>query len=311
MSTDDQLGLFPVDRLIRRSPEGPDLASYDRIVVSSSAGKDSQAMLDYLVQLADAAGVRDRIVVVHADLGRVEWEGTRALAEEQASAYRVRFEAVSRIGGISPGGRSADAPYRKGERFGDLLDHVERRRKWPGPGNARYCTSDHKRGPIRKLITALHREHGVRRPFRVLNCMGMRAEESPHRAAMAPFVRGAAPGTDSREGCTAKRHVDTWLPIHHWTEREVWERIRSSGVRYHHAYDLGMPRLSCVFCIFAPKAALLIAAKHNPALLDEYVRIEDAIGHTFKHGLSLRQVRDELRAGAEPDTSALDGAWGM
>lgn len=39
---------------------------------ASSAGKESQAMLDLLVELADAAGVRDRLVLVHADLGRIE-----------------------------------------------------------------------------------------------------------------------------------------------------------------------------------------------------------------------------------------------
>lgn len=79
----------------------PNLRDYDWIVVSSSAGKDSQAMLDYVVRLADRAGMKDRVVVVHADLGRVEWEGTGELAAEQAAAYGVRFEVVSRIGGIA------------------------------------------------------------------------------------------------------------------------------------------------------------------------------------------------------------------
>ena len=73
----------------------PDLGSYDVILVNSSAGKDSQAMLDYIVELAGAA-LRDRIVVVHCDLGRVEWQGTRELAEAQARYYGVRFEVVKR-----------------------------------------------------------------------------------------------------------------------------------------------------------------------------------------------------------------------
>ena len=51
---------------------------------------------------------------------------------------------------------------------------------------------------------------------------------------------------------------------------------------YHHAYDLGMPRLSCVFCIFAPESALLVAGKHNPDLLKQYVAVEEKIGHSFK-----------------------------
>jgi len=40
---------------------------------------------------------------------------------------------------------------------------------------------------------------------------------------------------------------------------------------------------------------LTIAARHNPALLDAYVAVEDAIGHTFTAKLSLRVLRDEAR----------------
>ena len=101
--------------------ETPDLKSYDTILVNSSAGKDSQAMLDMIVELAKEAGCLDKVVVVHCDLGRVEWEGTAELAEEQAKHYGLRFEKVSR-------------PQ------GDLLTHVETRGKWPSSA-ARFCTS--------------------------------------------------------------------------------------------------------------------------------------------------------------------------
>ncbi|HEX5271798.1 MAG TPA: hypothetical protein VFW33_14975 [Gemmataceae bacterium] len=109
----------------------PDLRAYTWIVINSSAGKDSQAMLDYVVGLADTAGVpRGRLVVAHADLGRVEWPGTRELAEEQARHYGLEFVAVSR-------------PQ------GDLLDHVARRGMFPSP-SVRWCTSDHLCGPPHK-----------------------------------------------------------------------------------------------------------------------------------------------------------------
>ncbi|MFF5573071.1 hypothetical protein [Streptomyces luteogriseus] len=48
------------------------------------------------------AGVLDRIVCVHADLGSAEWEGTKELAAEHAAAYGLRclrFEVVVRNGG--------------------------------------------------------------------------------------------------------------------------------------------------------------------------------------------------------------------
>jgi 3'-phosphoadenosine 5'-phosphosulfate sulfotransferase (PAPS reductase)/FAD synthetase len=251
----------------------PDLGSYDVILVNSSAGKDSQCMLDVVVERARALGVVDRVVVVHADLGRVEWEGTRELAEEQASAYGLRFIAVKR-------------PQ------GDLLDHVRARRKWPA-SNARYCTSDHKRGQVRKVMTSLAaevRERTGKDQARILNCLGIRAQESPARAKRPSFQH-------DRPASNGRRHVDTWHPIHHWTVDEVWARIRQSGVPHHRAYDLGMPRLSCCFCIFAPKAALVVAGRHNRALLEEYVRTEDEIGHTFRKSLPIAEVLDAVEAG--------------
>lgn len=289
--------------------EVPDLASYDAILVSSSAGKDSQAMIDYVVELAGLQAVPlSRLTVVHADLGRVEWKGTVELAREQAEHYGLRFIVTSRIGGVS---KKDGKTYSKGETFGDILDYAERRGRWPDSGN-RWCTSDFKRGPIRRVITQLHREHGARQPFRLLSCMGMRAEESPRRAKMAPLVSGAAPGkVGGSECCTQKRHVDTWLPIQSWTEAQVWERIRRSGVRHHPAYDAGMPRLSCCFCIFAPKPALMIAGKLNPELLDAYVGAEARMGHTFRNGFSLAEIKAAIEAGEETDAGDLSGAWNM
>ena len=259
------------------------LAEWDVILVNSSGGKDSQTTLRQVVLAADAKNVpRHRIVVAHADLGRVEWPGTKALAKEQAEAYGVEFRTMKR-------------PQ------GDLLTHIERRGMFPGPGT-RYCTSDHKRGQIAKIITALDRERRDGDTFRVLNCMGLRAEESPARRKKAAFSRNGYFSTQSRT-------VWDWLPIHGWTEQMVWKDIRESGVRYHEAYDIGMPRLSCVFCIYAPKPALVLAARHNPALLDEYVAVEGRIGHTFRVDVSMAEVKRAVECDSEIE--AVSGKWNM
>jgi 3'-phosphoadenosine 5'-phosphosulfate sulfotransferase (PAPS reductase)/FAD synthetase len=264
----------------------PDLASYDWIVAASSAGKDSQAMLDVLVPLVRAAGCLDRMVIVHFDLGRVEWAGTAELAEEQAKHYGVRFVKMSR-------------PQ------GDLLDHVEKLRQWP-TASMRFCTSDHKRGQVYRLFTQLALEtrskRGSDRQVRILNPMGIRAAESPGRSKQIPFK------TDAK-ATNSKRHVDVWYPIFRWSTEDVWKRIRSSGVPHHRAYDLGMPRLSCCFCILAPESALLLAGKHNRALLDEYVAVEERIGHKFKKHLTIATIRDRVVAGEAP--SGAVSSWCM
>jgi hypothetical protein len=61
-----------------------------------------------------------------------------------------------------------------------------------------------------------------------------------------------------------------------------------------------MPRLSCCFCIFSPRSALLLAGKHNQELLAEYVRVEQAIGHTFRKELPLASIQQALADGEEP-----------
>ena len=252
------------------------LTDWDVILVNTSGGKDSMAMADLVVRMAEKAGVKDRVVFVHADLGRAEWEGVKDLVKEHAAHYGVRLEIVHRT-------------------QNDLIDHVRARGKWPA-SNARYCTSDHKRGPIRKVMTQLAREFkestSEARPCRILNCMGLRAEESPARNKKATLALSSASNKTVRK-------VYDWLPIHGWTTGQVWDRIRESGLRHHKAYDLGMPRLSCVFCIFAPKSALVLAGKNNPELLDTYVEVEEEIGHTFRKDLSLAEVRDEALSGQE------------
>src|SRR5437764_5997578 len=90
----------------------PNLAAYDVILVSSSGGKDSQAMLDEVCTLAEAAGVLDRITVLHCTLGHIEWPGTSELARKQAERYGVRYEDRHREQGL-------------------LLDQVRHRGRWP------------------------------------------------------------------------------------------------------------------------------------------------------------------------------------
>jgi 3'-phosphoadenosine 5'-phosphosulfate sulfotransferase (PAPS reductase)/FAD synthetase len=262
-----------------------DLKSFRWIVVNSSGGKDSQTALREVVRLADAQGIaRDRIVVSHQCLGRMEWEGTRDLAQAQAAHYGLRFE-------VSKYRNAAHVEL-------TLLDYVRAREKWPSSQN-RFCTSEFKRSPGARVITKLSQEAAGD----VLQVFGFRAEESPARAKKNVFVRNARISSQ-------RRTVMDWLPIHNWTQAQVWADIKASGVPYHQAYDLGMPRLSCAFCIFAPKAALMIAGKANPELLDEYVKVEAEIGHSFKNGTTIKSVQDSIKAG-ELVGAVNDGNWNM
>ena len=259
----------------------PDLASYDVILVNTSAGKDSQAMLDLVYDEALRAGVVDRLVAVHADLGRVEWPGTAELAQEQAEHYGIRFEKISR-------------PQ------GDLLDHIESRGMFPS-STTRYCTSDHKRGQVRKVMTMLAAEpdnvdRARGRRVRILNCMGFRRQESPARAKKEAFVENGPASNKT------VRQVDEWLPILEWSVEQVWERIRAAGTRHHPAYDAGMPRLSCSFCVLASRPALVRAVQLRPDLARTYAEVEARIGHRFTDAVSMADLIAEADASETPVT---------
>lgn len=258
---------------------------YTHIIVNSSGGKDSLAALYEIWRIAREQDYPfNQIKVSHQDLGRVEWEGTKSLVQRQADlfGFDVIYTKRRNMAGDEP----------------DLLDYVERRGSWPS-SSARYCTSDFKRGPGARVVTALTK--GMEKSS-VLYVFGFRAEESPARSKKQVFVT-------NKRLTTKTRTVHDWLPIHEWTEAQVWSCIKGNGLPYHKAYDLGMPRLSCVFCIFAPKDALVIAGRHNRDLLDTYVDVEEKIGHTFRKELSLAQVRDLVDSEYQPTGSV--ASWAM
>lgn len=191
------------------------------------------------------------------------------MAKEQVAHYGTyRFEVVRR-----PGNAKTGRPER------DLLDEIEDRGKWPG-SNTRYCTSYYKRDQVKKLHTELGRE--ARRngwlkkgeAVRILDVLGFRAEESDARAKREVF-------SWDEEKSSGAKEVWEYYPIFTWTEDKVWARIATAGTPVHEAYGAGMRRLSCVFCVFATPTDLRTAARLNPELGEEYMKVEDKIGHAF------------------------------
>lgn len=224
-------------------------------VVNHSGGKDSQAMYLAVRDLVP----RDQIVIVHADLGEVEWDG-----------------AVEHIKATTSG-----EPLHVCRARRTLLQMIEERGMFPSP-SLRQCTSDLKRGPIERTIRRL----GAKL---IVNCMGMRAEESCSRAKLTPFKF-------NERNSKAGREWYDWLPIHGMSTAEVFARIKAAGQEPHPIYAAGMTRFSCCFCVMASKADLTTAARLNPALYRKYVELERSTGQvmlmpTKKHGrLTLEQV---------------------
>ena len=226
-------------------------------VLNHSGGKDSQAMTIRVREVVPP----EQLLVVHADLGEVEWDGN--LDHIRATVGDLPIEVCCN------------------ERE-TLLETVERRRMWPSPRN-RSCTAGQKRGPIERTIRRHLRDH-PRFGKRVVSCMGVRAAESSARAKRPAIAH------DERNG-VAGREWWTWLPIHELTTDEVFATIARAGQKPHWAYAAGMSRLSCVFCIMASRSDLRTAAHLRPDLYQRYVALERRIGHTLSmSGRPLEEV---------------------
>jgi DNA sulfur modification protein DndC len=253
-------------------------------VVNHSGGKDSQAMYLWLRQYVPAA----QLVIVHADLGPVEWAGS-----------------VEHIKATTAGEPLYVCRARR-----TLLQMIEERGMFPSP-QQRQCTSDLKRGPIERTIRAILKDN-LQFGGYVVNCMGMRAEESTTRAKLEPFkhwpyknAKGKPTGKSIQaRGKRPGREWYDWLPVHSWSESQVFDKIAAEGQKPHIVYQLGMRRFSCVFCIYATDEDLTTAATlvttrpelaNDPNVYRNYTGLERSTGQVMmmpKNGVrrSLEQI---------------------
>lgn len=252
------------------------LHDYDLVIINSSGGKDSIASIWKMCKMADVQGYpRARMHISHQCLGESEWPGTLELVHEQAKLFGLPVHVT----------KQRD----KAGKEQTLLEYALMRGKWPS-GEQRWCTSEFKRGPGARVITKLTKGY---EKCNVLYVFGFRKDESPAREKKKKLVI-------NKRWSTKTRTVTDYLPIHDWNCDHVWSLIKEYDLPYHYAYDLRMPRLSCVFCIYTTFDALVIAGRSNPALLDKYVDAEDKMGHRFNAKFSLREVKEAIESGYEP-----------
>jgi 3'-phosphoadenosine 5'-phosphosulfate sulfotransferase (PAPS reductase)/FAD synthetase len=200
------------------------------------------------LELCEIVPIEQR-VVVHADLQEVDWHGTiehirnTILPEEKFVIVKA------------------------GKTFWDMVD---RRQNWPSP-QYRQCTSDLKVGPIDKFIRHHIKDNGLN--GKVINAMGIRAEESSNRAKKNPWKF-------STKNSRAGRQWYDWNPIFKHSVYDVFKVIKDADQVPHWAYLKGMTRLSCCFCIMSNKRDLRIARKHNPDMFNQYLLKEMELGKT-------------------------------
>jgi len=292
----------PARPAARIAPLPPDLASFDRVAVAFSGGKDSLACLLHLLE----SGVPTSRIELHhheVDGGEdafMDWPCTGAYCRAVAAAFGVPIYFSSRIGGFRREMDRRDAPTAPmrwegpdgtAGLAGGRSDRLGTRGYFPQVSvdlSVRWCSPALKIDVFDAVIRAQDRFL----EGRTLVVTGERAEESPGRAGYPAF---AAHRTDTRDGPRRARWIDHWRPVHGWREAQVWEIIRQSGVVPHLAYQIGWGRLSCMCCIFGSPdqwATIRVVFPHRFAII---AARERASGRTIQRRACIEALADRGR----------------
>ena len=261
-----------------------ELAAGAPLAVGVSGGKDSQAAALAVAAGREALGHTGEFILVHADLGRVEWAASLSVCQRLADHLDVELITVRRpAGGLMERWESRwESSVR---RYGELRTMCLVL-PWSTP-KMRFCTSELKTDPIN---AALRKRAQAAGEASIISACGIRREES--------FARRFKPVARLDTNASTQRvSVWNWNPIIEWSAPEVFDCIARSGLELHEAYTKhGMTRLSCRFCIMASLGDLRSAATaaENAPLFREIVALETRSTFPFHGQRWLADVAPEL-----------------
>ena len=297
-----QLSLFN-DRQAATVATTPDiddaLSRGSPVALGVSGGKDSCAMGFAVDEYLDSIGHSGERILIHSDLGKVEWKDSLPTCERLSDALGYPLMVVQRkAGGMMERwqGRWAANVARY-----ENLECVKLILPWSTP-SMRFCTSELKTAVI---CSNLKKKFGSRSKnaedgVTIINGIGIRGEESKKRAEK-PI---------SRRNNLLKRKTDhtegfDWNPIRDWMLPDVWAICERRGFRMHEAYKVfKSSRVSCSFCMLATLSDHEAAGRdeHNHDVYREMVDLEIVSTFSFQsnrwlgdanpHVLTSEQRRD-------------------
>jgi 3'-phosphoadenosine 5'-phosphosulfate sulfotransferase (PAPS reductase)/FAD synthetase len=215
------------------------------VAVGVSGGKDSQACAIAVAKYLDQIGHTGPRLLIHADLGIVEWKDSLPCCQRLAEHLGWELVVVRRAAGDMM--ERWEGRWRNNVKRYNDLSCVKLILPWSTPA-LRFCTSDLKASPLASEL---------RRRFKgmdIVSVAGIRRQESSNRAKMPV----------SKENSKLKRKGTAgldWNAIIEWTEEAVYAEIAAAGLALHEGYTkYGMTRISCAFCIMGSIGDLISSA---------------------------------------------------
>ena len=253
------------------------------IALGVSGGKDSCALAIATCEELDKMGHTGPRILIHSDLGRVEWKDSLPTCERLAAYLGLELVVVRRSAGDM-----MDRWLKRWEnnvaRYVDL-SCVKVILPWSTPA-MRFCTSELKTAVICRDLVRRFPGHTI------ISCAGIRRDESTGRSE--------APTSKAESKLLSKKYQTagvTWNAIAHWTENDVRAFLADRGFALHEAYTkFGMSRVSCAFCIMGNAADLVASAScpDNAAIYREMVDLEITSTFAFQGAKWLGDVAPEL-----------------
>lgn len=286
-----QSTLFPVTPPILRLDRGvvstPDVDALLRagapVAMGVSGGKDSCLLAFATMAHLDAIGHTGPRVLIHSDLGRVEWSDSLPVCERLAGRLGLELIVVRRAAGDMMD-RWLTRWENNVSRYANL-ECVKLILPWSTP-DMRFCTSELKTAVIcRDLVKRFPGQT-------ILSASGIRRQESSKRKH-APVTKPQPKLTS----VTHRTHGIDWHPVLEWTKDELLAYLASHGFPLHEAYTVwGASRVSCAFCIMGKRDDLLAASGHpdHADLYREMVSLEIASTFAFQGAHWLGDVAPHL-----------------
>ena len=259
------------------------------IVVSFSGGKDSIAMVLYLLDMGFS---KDRIHLHHhlvdGKEGNVwDWPCTDSYCIAFAEAMGLKIFMSYRHGGITR------EIHRKNEGLQPVFYQAEpdgpfiklesnignsTRGKFPAVSASlatRWCSAVVKIDVMSRMIPRLYPTGDL------IVCTGERRQESTNRAKY-----------DNLEWhrCNSqKRPTIQWRPVLEWTEEQVWAIMEKYRIQPHPCYELGWSRCSCMRCIFNGPDVWASIAEIEDIKTSNIARMETELGFTLYKGQTIAE----------------------
>jgi len=249
------------------------------VAIGVSGGKDSAATALATISYLEDAGHRGPRLLIHSDLGRVEWRQSLPACHRLAVRLGLELIVVRReTGDLVDRWRSR---WKSNVRRYAELRCVKLILPW-STASMRFCTSELKTSIICRAL--VRRFPGQT----ILSATGIRRQESPNRAK-APVAK---PQPKLTSASLRTQGLD-WHPILDWTTQQVFGYLEEKNCPLHEAYTrYGSSRVSCCFCILSSQKDLAAAARcvDNQTVYRDLVGLEAASTFPFQRGRWLGDV---------------------